>query len=92
MYDGTRYVAPREGGRVNVADEHVSAINAVSGNGTAGLLNAGFRVYGGRRKRDGRWCRVCQPARLWNGWNFECPKGHGPTVPESPDCHDTESE
>lgn len=82
MHDGTRYVAPREGGRVLVGDEHVPAINALGGNGTAGLLTAGFREFTQGGRKNGRWCLACQPARLWNAWNAECPKCRAPTVPE----------
>ena len=83
MHDGTRYVAPREGGRVLVEDHHVTDINAMGGNGTAGLLTAGFREFVTGR-RNGRWCRECSPPRLWNAWNATCPKGHGATEPEQP--------
>ena len=81
MYDGTRYVAPREGGRINVADEHVSAINAVSGNGDAGLLTAGFREFT-RSKKPGRVCTRC--GFLAYGWSMTCPRSWcgAPTEPE----------
>jgi hypothetical protein len=80
--DGTRYVAAREGGSVTVADSHAAAIDAMDGNGTAGLVTGAFRVFGGGRKA-GRWCRACQPARLWNPWNDFCPRCGAATEPES---------
>ena len=67
---------------MNVSDVHAAAIDAVPGNGTAGLVSAGLGQFVSGGKKNGRWCLTCQPARLWNAWNAECPKGHGPTVPE----------
>lgn len=81
MEDGTRYKATRPGGRVEVSGEHAAAIDRIPGNGTAGLVTAGFRVYGSSPKA-GRWCRECSPARLWNPWNASCPKCGSATVPE----------
>lgn len=83
MEDGTRYRADREGGRMLVDDRHVAAIDRMGGNGTAGLVTARFREFGGS-KTPGRWCVACQPARLWNAWNLTCPRpGCGAeTVPE----------
>jgi hypothetical protein len=81
MEDGTRYVAAREGGSVTVADGHAAAIDRMDGNGTAGLVTGAFRVFGSNPK-TGRWCRVCQPARLWNAWNHTCPKCGAATEPE----------
>ena len=81
MEDGSRYKAGRPGGAVTVSDSHAAAIDRVSGNGTAGLVSAGFRVFGSSPKA-GRWCNHCQPARLWNAWNDFCPKCNAPTEPE----------
>jgi hypothetical protein len=79
MYDGSRYAAAREGGRVEVDERHVAHINAMDGNGDAGLLNARFREYGTRGKAG----RVCPcSARVWNSWSAACPKCGGPTEPE----------
>lgn len=69
MEDGTRYRAGRPGGHVNVSDEHAKAIDRVSGNGTAGLVTAGFREFGAVKK-PGRWCRQCN--KLWYPWRLEC--------------------
>jgi hypothetical protein len=82
MEDGTKYVAAREGGTVTVADSHAAAIDRMDGNGTAGLVTGAFRVFTSGR-RNGRWCRVCQPARLWNAWNLTCGKCGSATEPES---------
>ena len=74
MYDGTVYPVDRASRRMNVDNpEHAAAIDAMSGNGTAGLLTAQFREFGGGRKA-GRWCTSCQPARLWQPWSTECPR------------------
>jgi len=81
MEDGSRYVAAREGGKVTVADHHAAAIDRMDGNGTAGLVTGAFRVFGSSKKA-GRWCRACQPARLWNAWNLFCPRCNAPTEPE----------
>ena len=80
MYDGTLLKADR--GYVTVEEPaHARAINSMGGNGTAGLLNASFAVYGGN-KRAGRWCKSCQPARLWNAWNLTCSRCGAATEPE----------
>lgn len=84
MEDGTRYRAGREGGTVSVSDSHAMAIDRIPGNGTAGLVTGQFRGFTQGGVKNGRWCLTCQPARLWNSWNADCPKGHGPTVPETP--------
>jgi hypothetical protein len=81
MEDGTRYRAGRPGGSVDVTDEHARAIDRIHGNGTAGLITAGFRQFGAVKKA-GRWCKSCQPARLWNAWNDTCPRCSSETVPE----------
>ena len=78
--DGTRYVASREGGKITVADNHAAAIDRMDGNGTAGLVTGQFREFGGGK--NGRWCRNCQPARLWNPWNDLCPRCGEATEPE----------
>ena len=71
----------RPGGRVEVSDERARMIDAMSGNGTAGLLTASFREFGGGRKA-GRWCTNCEPARSSNAWNDFCPRCNGATEPE----------
>jgi hypothetical protein len=78
LEDGTRYVAPREGGRVTVTDDHARAIDRMPGNGTAGLVTgmAGFAL--GTKK--GRWCAPCH--RVWNAWSELCPRCGLPTEPE----------
>lgn len=83
MEDGKRYVAAREGGTVTVSDSHARAIDAMDGNGTAGLVTGQFRVFGGGACA-GRWCRSCQPARLWNAWNATCPRCGAATEWEQP--------
>jgi hypothetical protein len=70
MEDGTRYVAEREGGHVTVSDSHGSAINRMSGNGTAGLVNGNPGQY--IRAKRGRECPSCH--RRWMIWTTECPK------------------
>ena len=83
MQDGTRY-SGREGGHVNVADEHAPHVRREVG-GDAGLVGHGsFRSFTGTQ--EGRWCPECQ--FLANSWSAECPrcKRRGVvtlTVPES---------
>jgi hypothetical protein len=82
MYDGTVYKAGRPGGRITVDNaEHAKAIDAMGGNGTAGLLNASGAVYGAVRK-PGRICTRCGFHAY--PWSLECPRpGCGaPTEPE----------
>jgi hypothetical protein len=81
MEDGKRYVAGRSGGQVSVSDDHAKAIDRLAGNGTAGLITAGFRQFGAVRK-PGRWCTSCQPARLWQPWSETCPRCGAATEPE----------
>lgn len=78
MEDGTHYRASREGGRLEVTSEHARAIDAMDGNGTAGLLTASFREYGGTSGTPGRLC--C--GRRWYAWSLTCPKCGAPTEPE----------
>lgn len=79
MYDGTVYKADRATGHMNVDNEaHARAINQMSGNGDAGLLNGAFRVFGG--SKTGRVC-PCS-LTIWNAWTTECPKCGEPTQPE----------
>ena len=74
--DGGKPVrAAREGGRVEVSESRARAINAMTGNGTAGLINASPGTFIGTKK--GRWCAACK--RLWNVWSTECPKCGGAT-------------
>jgi hypothetical protein len=69
MQDGTRY-AGREGGHVNVADEHAPHVRREVG-GDAGLTgHGGSRSFIGTRA--GRYCPVC--AFLANSWSAECPR------------------
>lgn len=77
-FDGKSVKATREGGRMFVEDHHAKAINAMGGNGDAGLVNASNRVVIGTKR--GMRCPACH--RLWNAWNAECPKCQQPTVPE----------
>lgn len=83
MSDGSApYVADRAGGRVFVEDRHVRDINAVGGNGTAGLLHAGFREFGTRKA--GRQCTGC--GRIYYAWTTVCPRAScgAATEPEWP--------
>jgi len=80
MQDGKKYVAGRSGGTVQVSDSHAKAIDAMSGNGTAGLVSAGFRMFGGGTTA-GRWCTACR--RLWYPWSTTCPKCGAATEPET---------
>lgn len=70
MEDGTRYVAPRSGGTVTVSDSHAAAIDRIPGNGTAGLVSAGFREFGTRK--GGRQCTGC--GRIYYAWTTVCPR------------------
>jgi hypothetical protein len=72
MEDGQRYVAPREGGTVTVSDTHAAAIDRMDGNGTAGLVTAGFREYG-TSGSAGRRCTGC--GRAYYRWTMTCPRG-----------------
>ncbi len=67
--DGTRYVAPRSGGRIDVTHDHAAAIDKISGNGDAGLVTGKYRQFGAVTKA-GRWCRQCN--RLWYPWKTTC--------------------
>lgn len=79
LYDGTRYVAAREGGHVTVDNpDHAAAINAMGGNGDAGLLSARWRQFGGSRGKPGRTC--C--GRLYYAFTTVCPRCGSETVPE----------
>ena len=80
--DGTRYVAGRTGGRVTVADSHAAAIDRIPGNGTAGLVHGNPGTFVTSARKNGRWCKACSPARLWNAWSLVCPKCNAPTEPE----------
>lgn len=46
----------------------------------AGLVDAGPEKFYVRKSPPGMWCRTCNT--LWHSWTRQCPKGHGPTVPE----------
>ena len=76
--DGSRAVAAREGGYVNVTEGHARAIDQMAGNGDAGLLTGQFRSYGGTK--SARVCS-CGPTR-WNNWTKTCPKCGAATEPE----------
>ena len=80
MEDGTTYNAARAGGHVDVSDHHARYINAMGGNGDAGLVSASGGHYIGTK--TGRWCTNCQPARLWNVWSTQCPRCGAPTQAE----------
>ena len=71
MEDGTHYRASREGGRLEVSSEHARAIDAMDGNGTAGLLTASFREYGTSGK-PGRRCTGC--GRVYYAFTMTCPR------------------
>ena len=71
MEDGTHYRASREGGRLEVTSEHARAIDAMDGNGTAGLLTASFREYGTSGK-PGRRCTGC--GRVYYAFTMTCPR------------------
>lgn len=81
--DGTHAVAAREGGHVMLSDEHAAAIDRVAGNGTAGLVTGQAGVYTSSGKKNGRWCKTCSPARLWQAWSKICPRCGAETLPES---------
>ncbi len=70
--------ASREGGRVELSDERARAVDAMTGNGDAGLVTARFRSYGGTKR--GRVCS-CSPT-IWNAWTTQCPKCKSLTLPE----------
>ena len=78
MQDGTHYTG-REGGHVNVADEHAPHIRREVG-GDAGLAGHGSaRVFLGTKA--GKWCIACR--FLAQSWATACPRCSGPVVPES---------
>jgi hypothetical protein len=83
MEDGKHYRAGREGGRMFVEDRHVPFIDAMPGNGTAGLVTARFREYGGKGK-PGRRCTGC--GRVYYPWTLTCPRAAcgAATEPERP--------
>ncbi len=68
--DGTRY-SGKKGGFVEVADRHVKAIRNQQGT-AAQILTATGAVNIGTK--TGRWCKNCQPARLWQAWSLQCPR------------------
>ena len=70
MEDGQRYVAPREGGKVTVSDEHAAAINRMPGNGTAGLVSAG--AFYAPVGKPGRVCTGC--GRVYYAFTLQCPR------------------
>lgn len=59
-----------------VDDHHAKAINAMGGNGDAGLLNASNRTTLGTKK--GMRCPACN--RLWNAWTTICHSCELPTI------------
>jgi hypothetical protein len=77
--DGSRRVAAREGGRIEVSDGQAAAIDRMDGNGTAGLLTASFREFGETQGRPGRVCTGC--GRRWYAWTTTCHSCHAPTEP-----------
>jgi hypothetical protein len=76
--DGTQYKAARPGGTITVADNHGAAINRMSGNGTAGLVNGAPGLF--VRSRTGRKCVPCN--KRWMPWVEHCHKCGGATEPE----------
>jgi hypothetical protein len=76
---GGRYNADRHG-NVQVSDAHADVI-AKSWYQDSGVIVATERHHIGTR--TGRWCRTCQPARLWNVWTTECPRCGATTKEES---------
>jgi hypothetical protein len=78
--DGRRYNADRRGS-VQVADRHADTISKSWYQGS-GVIVAREQHHLGTRQ--GRWCRSCQPARLWNAWNKVCGRcGAATTLEES---------
>ena len=79
--DGSRAVAGRPGGRVQVTDAQAAAINSMGGNGTAGLVNGNpgefFRARG-----KGRVCRQCSPNRRYFPFTEHCHRCGEATEPE----------
>lgn len=75
MGDGTRY-HDRPGGAVTVSDEHAVAIDAMNGNGDAGLITGKFRGFLGTRR--GRRCEPCN--RTWQAWTETCHRCGSPTA------------
>lgn len=59
MEDGTRYVASRQGGHVEVSDQHARDIDKLSGNGDGGLLHAVAGAYGAGTGGPSRTCERC---------------------------------
>jgi hypothetical protein len=76
---GSERYRARPGGVVTVSDEDARKLDAMPGNGTAGLVTARSRVFAGTRKS--RWCFACTPARVWNAWTTRCHRCGGATQP-----------
>lgn len=72
-----RYRA-RPGGTVTVTDDDAKRINAMPGNGTAGLVTAAYRVFLGTKK--GMRCPA--DGRVWNAWTEHCHSCGTATVPD----------
>lgn len=75
--DGSVAKATRPGGRAFLSDAQASAVDRMSGNGTAGLVtgNAGYRVHGG----PWRDCTRC--GRRWHAFTAKCHACKAPTGP-----------
>jgi hypothetical protein len=80
MADGTgRKYTAKPGDKVEVSENHARMIKK-SFYGDAGIMS-GSESYAMGTK-TGRWCRSCQPARLWNAWNGLCPRCGADTIEE----------
>lgn len=77
--NGSRPYMARAGTAVTVSDEDAARLNRMPSNGTAGLLDARFRVLSLGTKA-GRWCGACK--RLWQAWSQVCPRCGAATEPE----------
>ena len=75
---GQRPYMARAGTAVTVSDEHAAALDAMPGNGTAGLVSGKFRAFIGTKA--GQRCPSCD--RRWQAWTTECHSCHAATVPE----------
>lgn len=77
----TKIIAERgPGSYVNVDDDQLRRIKK-NEYASAGLVDAGPEKFFVRKGTEGAWCGKCP--KMYYKWHKECPKGHGPTIPES---------
>lgn len=78
----TKIIAERgPGSFVNIDDPVVLKKLKNQDYASAGLVDAGPEKFFARKGPEGMWCGKCP--KMYYKWHKECPKGHGPTIPES---------